>query len=349
MKRGVIMSDIFTVPGSGVADTALADNVLSECVRSATAAPSLHNSQPWRFRIGAGVVDVYADRHRQLEVLDPDGRELMISVGAAVFTLRLAMRCEGRLPVLELFPEPGEPDLVARVTAGRAAAPTPGVEALAAAIGHRHTNRWPFARSVVPADAIEQLAAAALFEEAILTVASAVSRDAIIGLSQAADRRLRAKHGYRAELGRWTGPGRRDGVPPAAIGPWDALETMPIRDFGLLHPQPYRATEVFEPYPTILILATRGDSPADWVGAGQALQRVLLTATWLNLATTPISQPIEIPVIRESLTDTGDGVWAQMILRVGYGRPAATTPRRPLSEVLLAPARTSTGADTSSS
>ena len=223
------------------------------------------------------------------------------------------------------------------MTAGRSAAPTPEVESLAAAIDQRHTNRWPFARSVVPADAVEQLADAARTEGAALTVASAVSRNAILGLSQAAERRLRSHGGYRAELARWTvpGTGRRDGVPPTAIGPWDALETLPIRDFGLLQPHIDRATEQFEPYPTITVPATEGDSPHDWVHAGQALQRVLLTATWLNLSTTPISQPIEIPVIREMLTETRDGIWAQMILRLGYGRPAPTTPRRSLDDVLL--------------
>jgi hypothetical protein len=72
--------------------------------------------------------------------------------------------------------------------------------------------------------------------------------------------------------------------------------------FGYRRPpaaQPRRATEHFEPYPTILVLATDGDSPDDWLHAGQALQRVLLTATWLNLATTPISQPVDIPALRE--------------------------------------------------
>jgi nitroreductase len=332
------MTEIFAGPGGTTGETATVSRVvLNECVRAATAAPSLHNSQPWLFRIGAGAVDVYADRRRQLDVLDPIGRELFISVGAAIFTLRLAIRREGHLPGLELFPDPDEPDLVARVTAGRSAAPTPDVESLAAAIGHRRTNRWPFARSVVPADAIEQLTTAARHEGAALTVASAVSRNAILGLSQAADRKLRLSGGYRAELARWTAPGakRRDGVPPTAIGPWDALETMPIRDFGLMLPHLDRAAEQFEPYPTIMIVATDGDSPCDWLRAGQALQRVLLTATWLNLSTTPISQPIEVPAIREMLTETSDGIWAQMILRVGYGRPAATTPRRPLADVLL--------------
>lgn len=308
------------------------------CVRSATAAPSLHNSQPWLFRIGAGVVDVYADRRRQLEVLDPTGRELLISVGAAVITLGLALRGAGFQGDVVVFPDDEQPDLVARVTVGGSVAPDPAEEALVAAIPHRHTNRYPFTPAAVPADMLEQLIDAARRQAAVLAPANAVSRNAIIGLSQAADRRQRTTGGYRAELARWTihRTLHRDGVPPSAIGPWDAMESMPVRDFGLLQPHLTRAAEAFEAYPTIMVLATVGDDRTAWVHAGQALQRVLLTATGLHLATTPISQPVEIPAIRKELSDPAKGVWAQMILRVGYGRPAAATPRRPLSEVLLA-------------
>lgn len=310
---------------------------LTACVRAATAAPSLHNSQPWCFRIAAHTVEVYADPRRQLDVLDPAGRELLISVGAAVFTLRLAIRGAGYLSDLKLFPAAAEPDLVARVSVRRPMAPTPAAEALVAAIPHRHTNRWPFARSVVPADVVERLADAARREGATLTVANPVSRNAILNLSQQAELALRAKGHYRAELARWTSPypGRRDGVPPTAVGPWDALEILPIRDFGLLQPRQDRAVAQFEPYPTIMVLSTDGDSKREWVNAGQALQRVLLTATWQNLATTPISQPIEIPAMRRLLTDTRTGRWAQLVLRIGYGRPATASPRRPLADVLL--------------
>jgi hypothetical protein len=195
----------------------------------------------------------------------------------------------------------------------------------------------PFAHAVVPADVIEELTNAARFEHARLTVADPVSRNAILNLSQIADRELRARGRYRAELARWTLPGtaRTDGVPSSAVGPWDALECMPLRDFGLLQPQLHRTTEPFEPYPTIVVLTTDGDTERHWVVAGQALQRVLLTATWRNLATTPVSQPVEIPAIRQLLTDTATGVWPQMVLRIGYGRPTAATPRRRLADVLL--------------
>lgn len=333
------MTDRRTVRQGGDQPLLPSRETIEGCIRSATAAPSLHNSQPWLFRVGEGVVDVYADRHRQLEVLDPTGRELLISVGAAVFTLGLALRGAGYVPETVLFPDAGVPDLVARVRAGNAAACSPAVQALVAAIPHRHTNRYPFAPDVVSIDALERLTDAARQSSAVLTVASPVSRNAIVGLSQAADRRQRATGGYRAELARWTTHRtlHHDGIPPSAIGPWDAWEIMPIRDFGLLQPHLTRAAETFEQHPTIMVLATVGDDRTDWVCAGQALQRVLLTATSLNLATTPISQPVEIPAIRKELSDTTRGIWAQMVLRIGYGRPAAATPRRPLSDVLWTP------------
>jgi nitroreductase len=317
------------------------DAMLRQCVEAATLAQSLHNSQPWRFRIGHGRIDddtveVYADRTRQLEVLDPDGRELMISVGAAVFTLRAALRGAGWIPAVSLLPDPDDPDLLARVRPDRPELPSPAARRLAEAIAQRHTNRGPFTAAAVAAHAIEDLRAAAEHEGATLTVAGPASRTTIIGLGRLAEQRLRTSGGYFAELGRWTrpAPGRRDGIPAAAIGPWDALERLPLRDFGLVHPQPSRRLERFEAYPTIAVLTTQGDQPADWLRAGQALQRVLLVATRLHLATTPVSQPVEVPSVRQVLSDPRSGRWAQMVVRLGYGQPAPATPRRPLADVL---------------
>ncbi|HET6480491.1 MAG TPA: nitroreductase family protein [Actinoplanes sp.] len=309
---------------------------LVRCIEAAILAPSLHNSQPWRFRLTGEEIAVYADHDRQLDVLDPDGRELLISVGAAIFTLRLALRRAGRVPDLAVLPDPGRPDLVAVVQPGVAAKPSDAVLALADAIECRHTNRQPFLPKVVPADAIEELRAAAGHEGAALMIAGPASRTVIAGLGREAERRLRASDGYRAEMDRWTRPvaRRRDGVPAAAYGPWDALERLPMRDFGLVHAPRQRRSEVFEKWPTIAVLTTSGDGPADWVHAGQALQRVLLVATRRHLATTPISQPVEIPGIREVLTDRRACRFAQMVIRLGYGPPAPATPRRPIGEVL---------------
>src|SRR4051812_41226015 len=118
---------------------------------------------------------------------------------------------------------------------------------------------------------------------------------------------------------------------PAGRG--EALGGVRVRDCGDFS-ELRRRGGPFEPYPTILVLSTDGDSRPDWLRAGQALQRVLLTATWQNLATTPISQPVEAPEVRRLLTDPATGLAAQMVLRVGYGKTAGRSPRRALSEVL---------------
>jgi nitroreductase len=317
------------------APAGMTEAALTACVQAAVAAPSIHNSQPWRFRIRDGI-DVFADWRRKLEVIDPSGRELLISVGAAVFNIRLAMRRDGRAPVLRLFPDPDEPDLIARVVPGPVAAPDTAVDSLAAAIPRRHTNRRPFAPAVIPVRVLEELRGAAWRERGTLSTADAVGRNAILSLVRTADQRFRAQGVYRAELAEWTRPGhgRGDGIPSSAFGPWDAMETLPLRDFGLTQPQLHRASERFEPYPTIAVLSTDGDTPTHWLRAGQALQRVLLAATVHGIATTPMSQPLEIPELRELLTDTAAGRWAQVILRLGYAQPSACTPRRPLADVL---------------
>lgn len=336
--------------------------VLEACLRAAIAAPSVHNTQPWRFRLGDGVIDVYADPTRRLAVLDPTGRELMISVGAAVLNLRVAMLAHGRMPVLRLLSDDGgrsndlfgppaaalatkEPTLAARVRLGPSVAAPDTAIMLSRAIPQRHTNRRPFSAIPVPPEVLADLAAAARVEGGDLVVADAPVRDAVLGVVRAAEHRRRADPAYRAELAEWTREiaHRRDGVPPEAIGPWDALEIVPIRDFrltqdeGHLEGQPVRrrASAPFEDEPSIAVLYTAGDTPWEWLRAGQALERALLTATVRGLATTLMTQPLEIPDLRALLTDSASGRVAQAIVRFGYGPPSPPTPRRSISDLLM--------------
>ncbi|HZN17801.1 MAG TPA: nitroreductase [Micromonosporaceae bacterium] len=324
----------------------LSEAALTACVRAAIAAPSLHNSQPWRFRIRDGGIDVYADWRRRVEVVDPSGRELLISVGAAVLNLRVAMAHQGRVPVLQPWPDPAEPDLVAHVAPGRPAPPTDALTALAEAIPRRHTNRRPFAELTVPASVVEELTWAADMEGARLRVADPPSRAAILSLVHTAGAHLRAHGIYPAELDeRRPGTHRRrprPGLPPQAFGPWDALEALPLRDFGLTQPKLHRGTDPFQPYPTLVVLSTDGDTRDHWLRAGQSLERLLLMATVRGLAATPTSRPLEVPALRKLLSDAAAGWWPQVVLRLGYCQPTTSTRRRPLAEVLL-PAPTGAG------
>jgi nitroreductase len=311
---------------------------LLECLRAAVAAPSIHNTQPWQFRLRDDAIDVLADRRRQLTTLDPEGREMLVSVGAALFNLRVAVRAHGREPRLRLLPDPAAPDLAATVQIDHPATGSSAAETLITAIPRRHTNRRPFADKPVPHGTLEELAGAATAEAATLLVADLALRTAILSLARTAENRLRTNPRYRAELAAWTTPGglgRRDGVPRQAFGPRDPHETVPLRDFALGHGFP-TANVAFEQDPTLILLFTDGDTPADWLRAGSALQRVLLTGTQRGLAATPLSQLLEIPRLRALLTDSLTGQIAQTILRIGYATtPTPPTPRRPISEVII--------------
>jgi nitroreductase len=311
--------------------------LMRECLLAAIAAPSIHNSQPWRFRVTPAGVDVHADRSRVLGVIDPAGRELLMSVGAAIFNLRAAMLAHGRQPVLRLLPDGSRTDLVARVTPGPFVHPSETARALARAIPRRHTNRRPFADVPVPPNMLADLVRAAGVEGADLAVADETGRDTLLGVIRTAEQRRRREPRYWLELATWTfwGRGRLDGVPPAAFGPWSAAEAVPLRDFGLIHRARRRRVERFEPKPTIAVLSTSSDGPEAWLRSGQALERVLLTATVRGLATTPMTQPVEIGGLRALLCGNAADRVAQAIVRIGYGPASSPSPRRPLDEVLM--------------
>jgi len=76
----------------------------------------VHNTQPWRFTADGRQISLYADVDRGLPVADPDGREMMISCGAALFNVGLALRSLGYIPETCVLPDPGQPALVAQVS-----------------------------------------------------------------------------------------------------------------------------------------------------------------------------------------------------------------------------------------
>lgn len=307
-------------------------------VADATLAPSIHNTQPWRFRGHDDVVDVYADAARGATVVDPWGSALALSVGAAVLNLRLsaAVRLR-REPVTRLLPRPAEPTYLASVRLAGPRAPTVVEQALFAAIPRRHTSRAPFTERRPPAETLERLQTAARAEGALLDVLDPARTALVLQLAGQAERTWADDAAYRAELARWTteDPDRDDGVPVAAFGPRDRLSHL--RDFGAAAHVEGRPSASFEPNPLLAVLSTTADRPADHLRAGQALQRVLLTATDADLSVGLLHQPVEVPDLRRILRDPRHGpAYAHLVLRLGYAvdLPAGSPRRRPVSTVL---------------
>jgi nitroreductase len=310
---------------------------LRNAATAAIRAPSLHNTQPWRFRLHEGAIEVLADRSRQLVVADNTGWAVRIACGAATCNARLALAARGRPADVTFLPHEAGPDVVAQLRPTTPRAPTYPEQALAAAIPRRYSNRRPFWPDPVASPARAELLAAARAEGAWLDLLVGIVPLAVFAeIAQSADRVLRRNPLYQTELMQWSHTDDTpDGVPVTAGAPTaEPQDLLPQRAFAERRRTPGRD---FEPEPLVAILGTRGDTPMDQLVAGQALQRVLLTVVDLGLVSSMISQPIEVPSARDqlrlSLRRSG---FPQMALRIGYGRPGRISPRRVLDEVLAA-------------
>jgi hypothetical protein len=303
-------------------------------VADAVRAPSMHNTQPWRFRLSGQAIDVLLDPERLLPVGDPTGRAARVAGGCALFNLRLALAVEGVPAAVRLLPDP---DVIARLIPADPRPATPAEQRLYAAVPRRHSNRHPFADVPVPADARTALVRAAHDEGGWLHLAeSAVDAEATADVIREADRLLRSGTGYAAELATWTGVGEHatEGIPRDAGGPEpDQYERLTRRDFA-----GSPVIREFEREPLIGVLGGAGDLAADQVVAGMALQRVLLTATDLGLAASIFTQPIDNPDTRERLRAVCRRPFPPFaVLRFGYGLVSHRSGRRPVTDVITPP------------
>jgi hypothetical protein len=325
-------------------DPSTAEETARYVVAQAVWAPSVHNTQPWWFRADGQQLSLYADAGRRLAVADPDGREMMISCGAALFTMRLALRSLGYIPETRVLPDPAQPALVAHVSWRQQAAPTDYERRLASQVPLRRTHRGGFDAVPVSLDLLAALAEAATRDGAMLRIVTDGGQQAVLAATvETAERATQLDSSRVQELVMWaTPPGspRRDGV-PATSYPARAEHTdpdFPGRDYahGLGWGIPPLSSARFPRTAGVVgLLTTPGDGPADWVNAGQALQRILLTASMCGVAAALHSQPFELPWLREHVRGRlADGGYPQMLLRLGAVIQTAVSVRRAPDEVL---------------
>ena len=299
-------------------------------IATAARAPSVHNTQPWRFRVDADAIELYYDLGRQLHV-DPSGREMLISCGAALYGLRLAIRSLGRGAAVEMLPDGDRPGLLARVRAGAAEPATRQEEAMLMAMPHRHTHRGGFEQTPLPEGLLPGLRYDAAAEGAELVLLDRdVDHPLLADILDTTGRWLDLDPGARADLKRWTrGPGdpAHDGIPARAVagtssdGPWRLRQ----RDFS----QGQGNTAQSGPPAVTAVLLTRCDERGDWLRAGQALHRLLLHAAsqWVfaSLHTQALESVPVRSIIRRRLGLAGN---PQVILQLGVARSTAATARR---------------------
>jgi len=310
---------------------------------AASHAPSILNTQPWRFHGDGSGIEIHADPRRQLRHADPDGREMMISCGAAAFNAWLALRALGYSATITTRHGPGQDPPAVRISWHRLLAPATSELALHRQVAIRRSYRGGFLSRPVPRWLAGGLRGAAGLEGACLEVARDSQRAASVAAAvRVGETTLRLDRGRSREQARWaTPPGspRRDGVPPAAY-PAAPARTSPefgFRDFsrgrawGSLT---QRADGPVTDAGLVCVLTTPADRPEDWVRAGLALQRTLLTAAVGGASASPHSQPLEFPDLRGFVHRRLCDGYPQLILRVGFTTVRGASVRRPLAVTL---------------
>ncbi|MBO6576208.1 MAG: hypothetical protein JJ896_08815 [Rhodothermales bacterium] len=295
----------------------------------AVMAPSTLNTQPWLFTVNGDTIQIFADRRRGLSVADPDDRQLVISCGAALYHLKLAMRRFGRQPAVQTFPDLSRPDLLAVVRAGLPEDPAQAIVREFEAMKHRHAQGSALAAHI-PAQGTLLNTLSRLDNPHVqpILIDDGMQRQRLAEVVYDARRAREKDRRYQRERAAWQHPDRkhsRDGLP---VGRQHYL-----RETG---PEPQFVREFADGGPAVFVLASRSDSHASWLETGQVLAQLLLAAAGEGLAATFHNEPLELGRYRKRVNALiKDGLKAQVVLRVGLPESRVITLRRPVNEVLL--------------
>jgi hypothetical protein len=314
--------------------------VITRALRLACRAPSVHNSQPWRWVSEDAVLHLFVDRRRRVDIADRSGREAIISCGAVLDHLRIAMVAAGWEADIDRFPNPNNQDHLASVEFSPLTFVTDTQRERAEAILQRRTDRLPLGRPTYW-ETFEPVLRSSVDETvAMLDVLSDEMRPQLAQASQITKALRRDDASYHAELQWWTSPFvLYEGVPPDALP--SELERHRVdvaRDFPASGGKK-RRPEVAVDWSKILVLSTAEDTRKDVLRSGEVLSTVLLECTMAGMATCTLTNLIEFDesrgIVRRMIAERGE---PQVLIRVGVAPPMedlpAATPRRPLDDVL---------------
>lgn len=319
--------------------TTLSRDVIAHAVHRACRAPSIHNSQPWRF-VGdhAGGLQLFLDRDRLVDA-DSSGRQALLSCGAVLDHFKVALAAAGWVANVDYYPNPNDYTHLASIGFVPMEFVTDAHRSRADAILTRRTDRLPFDE---PADwdAFEIVLRQQVGDDlALLDVLPDNARPQLAEASQLTESLRLYDSSYHAELAWWTGPfGASDGIPQSSLVTAAEGDRVDIgRNFPITHHRE-RRSQVSEDRSKIVMLSAFDDRRLDILTCGEALSVALLEATMAGFATCPLTHMTELAASRDILSGLSGRALPQVLIRVG-SVPASDdaeppTPRRPLDEVL---------------
>jgi nitroreductase len=297
------------------------DETLTRAAVSAGYAPSILNTQPWRWRVHPDGLELFAEPARQLAAGDTQRRWLTLSCGASLHHARVALAADGWLTRVARLPDATRPDLLATLLVTGRSSPTAAAIRLGQAIAIRHTDRRPVSDKPLAAAFMDSITAAARAEaplhvftpDQVMDLATAASHAAAV---QADDPSV------AEELAYWTGPATPEGtgLPAGVLPDHRAQTTVPGRDFGRTGTLPigsgHDRTAVYA------MLFGDTDGPQSWLRSGEALSAAWLTATTLGVSVVPLSGVIEVVFTRQSLRRLISNLgYPHLVVRLGVANP----------------------------
>jgi nitroreductase len=301
-------------------------------------APSVHNTQPWLWRVGENSIHLYSNPSLQLQSTDPDSRDLKISCGIALNHCVVAFAALGWPAKVHRFPNPADASHLAALELKWYPATEVDI-ALSRAIPRRRTDRRRYSSRVVSDADIALIGSRAARAGVMLRNVDSLTH--LSGLVAEAASRHAESFDYLNELTLWSGRYASEaGVPARSTPQLDPAAAIPRRAFAGPALSEPRGVPLAEDKVVVLALGTRDDDDVARLRAGEATSMVLLTATALGLASCPITEPLEIAAIRDEVRSDvfGTSGYPQMLLRIGWAPVNAeslpVTPRRPLSDVV---------------
>jgi hypothetical protein len=320
----------------------LNSDVIRGAVTLACRAPSLHNSQPWCWVAEGATLHLWADPRRLMPASDHTGRELMLSCGAVLDHLRVAIAAAGWESTTERFPNQDEPDHLATLQFRPMETVTKAHQLRADAIRRRRTDRLPLGAPAAWPVLQSELRRAVIPYDVLLDVVADDERPQLAEASQLTERLRRYDTSYLSELRWWTSPFESDAthVPESAlVSTSEAARVDVARAFPPAGGGQRRAA-IDHDRSKILVLSTyHDDAPPDVLRCGEALSAVLLECTMAGMATCTLTHMTEMAQSRNIIAQiTGTAGQPQLLIRVGrspaHDQHVEPTPRRPVTEIL---------------
>lgn len=321
-------------------DTMIDKATITKAVQLAARAPSLHNTQPWQWVADTDGLKLFLDPTRVVRSTDRSSREAIISCGAMLDHLKVAMAAAGWTTAVERFPNPNDLDHLATLEFSPMSFVTEAHRRRADAILARRTDRLPMT-AYPDFDSLEGMLRTRLAESPVhLDVLGDDARPELAEAAELTDSLRLYDSAYHAELAWWTTPfATEDGIPQSSLVSAEESDRVGLARTFPVTAHSQRRSTITDDSATIVVLSTDGYSREDALDAGEALSAALLECTLVGLGTCPVTHVTELHASRDIVgTLIGRNACPQVLVRIGLvpalEQVPAPTPRRPVDDVL---------------